>query len=300
MVESALQQEQGTVRSGQPDLLARLVQARQAAEDPCGGPEQQRYCQPGQRRHLRGVGWAMQRSVPHFPGHGLPGPEHGLRLFPAAMFHGIAALCWRQWQFRVDEAVVKTGVRRILPRGRVHNARGPCPVDGAQAHGAGLAAGVHRAAVQLEGIELGTRRTDRHHFRMGRGVVAAGNAVVALAHHLPVLHDHAAKRPTVAALHAGAGQGDGLAEELLVLLGHGVQGRSGLQWPALELWSADRHDAGSVINTFNQTALISLSCTSMQAPRPTKDSTFPWGWPVRIDAMRTLCCGKCNSLTFSP
>lgn len=154
------------------------------------------------------------------------------------MLHRIAPFRGVQRQLLIDQAVVEARVGGIGARGGVHDARGPRPVQRAQAHGAGLAAGVHRAAVQLEGIELGTRRTDRHHLGMRRGVVAAGDAVVALAHHLPVLHDHAAKGTALAALHAGAGQGDGLAEELLVLLGHGVQGRSGLKWTAFDLWLA--------------------------------------------------------------
>jgi len=55
--------------------------------------------------------------------------------------------------FVVDEAVVKTCVRRIMGRARKYDPRRPRPVDRAEAHRTGLTAAVDFTIVQLKRSE---------------------------------------------------------------------------------------------------------------------------------------------------
>lgn len=59
-----------------------------------------------------------------------------------------------------------------------------------------------------------------HHFRVGRGVIGAGDPVVAFGHHVPGLHDQATERTALVTLHAEARKGDGFPQVVFILLLH--------------------------------------------------------------------------------
>ena len=79
--------------------------------------------------------------------------------------------------FLIDECVVKAGIGSIVLAGRIIDAVGTGPVDGAKTHRARLAAGVNLAAGQLERIQVSAGFANGHHLGMSRRVVVDGHAV---------------------------------------------------------------------------------------------------------------------------
>src|SRR5215470_17909235 len=122
------------------------------------------------------------------PLHGLPGPlfvvialdsvRNLVRLFQPfledlARLLGFEMDEWhgpvvdRLVELAVDVIVVEADSGRVDARVGVVYAIQSSPVDGAQTHRAGLATGVHLAALQVEGAELAAGRADGDHLGMG-------------------------------------------------------------------------------------------------------------------------------------
>src|SRR5882724_3165345 len=104
-------------------------------------------------------------------------------------------------ELAIDVVVVETDGGGVAARVGVVDAIQPRPVDGAQTHRAGLAAGVHLAALQAEGTQLAAGRADGHHLGMGGGIIAGGDLVVALGNDLAVARNDGAERPAQAGAH---------------------------------------------------------------------------------------------------
>lgn len=88
------------------------------------------------------------------------------------------------------------------------------PVKGGQAHGAGLAACVDFAAIELKLAEDLAGVTNGNDLRVCGGVVGGGDLVGAGCDDLVVFDDEGAKRATAAAAHVFRGERDGLLHEL--------------------------------------------------------------------------------------
>jgi len=72
------------------------------------------------------------------------------------------------------------------------------PVDGAEAHGAGLASAIESAAFQVEASQLLGGDADRLDLGMGGGVVAGEDFVVGGGDHFALVNDHGAEGAAVA------------------------------------------------------------------------------------------------------
>ena len=93
----------------------------------------------------------------------------------------------------VDEGVVEAYGRCVGAGVCVVDALDAGPIDGAQAHGAGLARAVNFAATQVKCTLGSTSRTNGAHLGVGRGVVQDGYAVGAGGHNLAIAHDDSSK-----------------------------------------------------------------------------------------------------------
>lgn len=118
----------------------------------------------------------------------------------------------------VNERVVETRFRGFVAGIRIKDPVGSRPVDGAEAHGAGFAAGVDVTAGELEGAQAAAGIANGDHFGVGGRVVGRGHAVGATADDLSVLDDHTTERPTLVGGGTVPGERDRFLHEWVVLL----------------------------------------------------------------------------------
>lgn len=118
--------------------------------------------------------------------------------------------------FFVDEIVIKIDVGGIYLGVSIVDAFYTGPIEGAQAHGAGLATAVYNASVEFEIAVDGASTPDSVHLGMSSRVVVEGDSVAACSYHLAVFNDNRTERttPTVDVL---TGNVAGHLDELAVL-----------------------------------------------------------------------------------
>jgi len=110
------------------------------------------------------------------------------------MFHVDAAFGNAAVQFVIQLVVAEADGGRFGAAVGEDDAADARPVGGRQAHRAGFAGGVQRAAAQVELAEGGAGYADGGDFGVGGGVLAADDAVPAFADDLAVVHDDGAER----------------------------------------------------------------------------------------------------------
>jgi hypothetical protein len=113
----------------------------------------------------------------------------------------------------VEEGVVEAGGCGVGSGVAVVDGAEARPVDGGEAHGAGLAAGVDLTAGEGEGVELRAGTADGYDLRVGGWVVAGGDEVGADGHDVAVSHDDRAEWASAAGEDVLGGQVDGLLHE---------------------------------------------------------------------------------------
>lgn len=118
-------------------------------------------------------------------------------------------------QLLVDEVVGEIDVSGVLFRVAVIDAFDMRPIDGTQAHRAGLAGGVDNAIGKVEGAQLAAGLTNGVHLSVGSRVVVDGHAVGAARDDFSVLHDDGPKG-TATVFHALVGEADGLTHIFLI------------------------------------------------------------------------------------
>jgi hypothetical protein len=152
--------------------------------------------------------------------------RRGRRPAPLAheLDHRDAALRVRQLAAPRRSRVVEAHRRGIGRAVAEVDALGPRPVDGAEAHRAGLAAGVEVAAVELERAERAAGLADRHDLGVRGGVVGRRHLVGALGENGAVLDDQRRERPA-AGVHVGERQLDGAGHEAARIGGPRRHGR---------------------------------------------------------------------------
>jgi len=94
----------------------------------------------------------------------------------------------------IYKSVIKASIPGVFPCVGIVHFTGPAPVNGAQAHRAGLAAGIHLATCQVNGAKVMASITNGYHLRMRGRVVGAGNAVAATPHYFVTLYHYTTKR----------------------------------------------------------------------------------------------------------
>jgi len=114
---------------------------------------------------------ARSRLIRCFVRFGLPFFEHGKGVAAEQRFHGDFTLRNRQRDFVVNEIVIKTNRRRVLAGVGEIDFFDARPVNGREAHGAGLATGVEFAIVELESLQPRACGANRGHFSMRGGVI---------------------------------------------------------------------------------------------------------------------------------
>ena len=112
-----------------------------------------------------------------------------------SMAEGMAAVADGQGEFAIEEGVVERDAGCVGAGVAEPDAIDAGPVDGGEAHGAGLAAGVDFAAVEAEGVEVSAGGADGFDFRVGGGVVVAGDGVAAFADDGAISDETAPKGP---------------------------------------------------------------------------------------------------------
>ena len=127
----------------------------------------------------------------------------------------------RDSELLINEVIVEVNVSRVLTRVGEEDAVGAGPVDGGEAHRAGLAAGVDGAPSQLKGLKRRAGVADGDNLGVGSGIIVAKDRVDASGDDLVIANNNAAEGATEASAHVVEGEVDGLAHKRLVLLGGG-------------------------------------------------------------------------------
>src|ERR1039457_7209629 len=135
------------------------------------------------------------------------------RLVGQQALHGNSALVDGTAYLGIEQRVVKAGGGGIGGGVSVKDGVAARPIEGSQAHRAGLATGVDDASGEAKIPKRLASRANRHHFGMGRGIVGRRNQVHAGRDDLTVAHDHRAKRASGAREHILRGQCDGPLHE---------------------------------------------------------------------------------------
>ena len=122
------------------------------------------------------------------------------------------------FQFLVNEVIGEVDGGGILFRVAVIDALDMRPIDGAEAHRAGLAGGIDDTVREVEGAQFATGLADGVHFGMGGGVVVAGDAVRAASDDFAISHDDGPEG-TATVFHTLVGEADGFAHKGFILFG---------------------------------------------------------------------------------
>src|SRR5579885_1686588 len=140
-------------------------------------------------------------SVRNFVGFIQPFLEHRAALRQGQMDEGNAAAEDGLAELAIDGVVVEADRGGIGPRVGVVDAVEPRPVDGPQAHGTGLAAGIEIAAREAEAAGRPAGFADRDDLGMGGRIVGRGHPVEALGDHGPGADDERSERAAEAGPH---------------------------------------------------------------------------------------------------
>src|SRR5437588_5423977 len=136
----------------------------------------------------------------------LPLLEGGQSFLPHQLDHWNRPLRQGNSQLLVDERIVESNGGRIGSRvSEVHSSR-PRPVNCAQAHGARLAGCINFAAFELELRELAAGFSNRHHFRVRRGIAGGSHDVRTGRQDLAVFHHHRCERSALSTAYVFNGQ----------------------------------------------------------------------------------------------
>ena len=143
--------------------------------------------------------------------------------FPGAEgFERFVAHDLRGWDFAlrvrllnllVDERIVEAGLRGVGRGAAKIKARGTRPVDGAEAHGAGLTRSVELALAKLKEAERGAGLAYRDDLGVSCGVVSGRDAIGAFGDDFTVLHDDGAEGTAAIGAHTFDGELDGSRHE---------------------------------------------------------------------------------------
>ena len=115
-------------------------------------------------------------------------------------------------EFLVDKVISKIDVTGVLLRVAIIHTAQVSPIDGAEAHGAGLARSVDDAVGEVEGAQFSAGLADGIDFSVGSRIVVEGDAVGAAGDDLTVFDDDGSKR-AAAVPHALVGQADGFSHK---------------------------------------------------------------------------------------
>jgi len=121
-------------------------------------------------------------------------------------------------EFFVDEIVVEVDGSGIGLGVAVIDAFQMGPVNGTEAHRAGLTRGIYHAVGEVEGSQLAAGLPDGIHLGMGGGVVVDGDAVGAASNDFAIFDDDGTERSS-AIPDALIGQANGLTHKKLVVFG---------------------------------------------------------------------------------
>ena len=113
----------------------------------------------------------------------------------------------------VNKRIVKTRLRRLMPRRRIHHPLRPRPIQSAKTHRARLTGSIHHTVRQLKIPQPLTGIADRNDFSMRRGIVGRRHPITTLPHNHPVPDDHTPKWSTLPFLHSLHRQPDRLPQE---------------------------------------------------------------------------------------
>ena len=94
----------------------------------------------------------------------------------------------------VDKMVIKSCFPGLFTRGSVIDRHRPGPVDGPQAHRAGLTGGVDDTSFQLMMLKPPAGITDRLNLSMCRGIIRGQYLVISLTNDLSLFHNNRAER----------------------------------------------------------------------------------------------------------
>lgn len=128
---------------------------------------------------------------------------------------GHGALIRRERQFGVNEFVVEAVFGGVAARAGVEVSREARPIDGAEAHGAGFAAGVELAAGELEIAERVTGSADGGDFGVRGGIVGGRDEIDSGGEDAGVLYNDGAEGTAAAGVHVVDGKLDSLAHPLI-------------------------------------------------------------------------------------
>jgi hypothetical protein len=150
----------------------------------------------------------VQLHFPSLKGFQCLSSQHGLRWnFPS-----------RPWlrQFPANQFVVKLDPRRVPPRIAVVDFTQACPINRGQTHRAWFAACVNLAFIQAKGFKFPARGSNRHDFRMRRGVILGGDLIPSAGDDLFFVNDHGAKRAAAIGTHLGKRQPNGFPHKFFL------------------------------------------------------------------------------------
>ncbi len=106
---------------------------------------------------------------------------------------GDCAALRRSRNFVIDEGVVEASLGGVVAIAGKIESGNSCPVNCAQTHGAGFAAGIEFAASQLIGAQSLAGGTYGNHFGVGAGVIRCGDNIDAGCHKLAVFHHNSSE-----------------------------------------------------------------------------------------------------------
>ena len=121
--------------------------------------------------------------------------------------------CQGLGQLMVDEVVRESGGGGFLSCTAEVEPREVGPVDGGEAHRAGLAAGVEVAAGEMKVAQLPAGVANGHDFGMSRRIVRRSDAVAAAPDDVAPLNDYRSKRAALPCRDAVDRQPNGLSHE---------------------------------------------------------------------------------------
>ena len=143
----------------------------------------------------------------------LPEGEDFQRLFPQDLLHGQAAVFVSALQFIVDEGIIETHLSRVGSQRGIEDSGRAGPVNGAQAHGAGLAGSVKFASGQLECLQSAAGFTNSHDLRVRRGIIGGSDTIRTFRHYAAFLHHQRSKGASTAGTYIFDGERNRAAHE---------------------------------------------------------------------------------------
>lgn len=147
---------------------------------------------------------------------GLPQAESLEALGPHQRERRYGALGGGEGYLVVDEGVVEADLGGVASGVGIVDALNAGPIDGAQAHRAGLTGGVYLTPLEVEVAHGCTGCTNGAHLGVGCGVVEQRNAVGTSGHNLTVAHDDSTKGAATSG-HTLFGEFDGHTHKFVLV-----------------------------------------------------------------------------------